>query len=255
MDIQTVESLKLFILPDLLGKDSHQIGSYGENVFDSKGLDAFSDLMEQGGIGALAASISEIVARLSDADPQIITRKPSWLQQFVGKDIEQRLRYQEARASLEKLLEKSDKQALDLRMLLVEIAKMIQEHDQEIANINLYLTAGREFLEENPTAGIPQESTLVFDHPRERFARKLANLATLQTSYEMSIYQLKMARAQAIDMLDRYQEVSTVLVPVWRQHTLSILNSKQLSPEMVTKATQAHEALLDSLRKSLNGMY
>lgn len=101
MDIQTIESLKLFILPDLLGKDSQQIGSYGESAVNSKGLDEFSDLMEQGSIGALASSISEIVAKLSDANPQIITRKPSWLQKFVGKDIEQRLRYEEARASLQ----------------------------------------------------------------------------------------------------------------------------------------------------------
>jgi len=41
-------------------------------------------------------------------------------------------------------------------------------------------------------------------------------MATLLASNEMGIIQMRMTRAQAVDMLDRYNEAVKVMVPVWR---------------------------------------
>ncbi|EBM5912961.1 protein KlaA, partial [Salmonella enterica] len=52
---------------------------------------------------------------------------------------------------------------------------------------------------------------------------------------------------------DRFNETIKVLVPVWRQHTLSLLSVNNTDPTIVRKANQAHEALLKSLRQNLEG--
>jgi hypothetical protein len=65
---------------------------------------------------------------------------------------------------------------------------------------------------------------------------------------------MKLTRAQALDMLDRFGETSSVLVPVWRQHTLALITTTNMSPAMVEEATKAHRALMRSLSSSLEGI-
>lgn len=43
-----------------------------------------------------------------------------------------------------------------------------------------------------------------------------------------------------MDMLDRFTETSSVLVPVWRQHTLALITTKSMSPSMVAEASKEH---------------
>jgi RecA/RadA recombinase len=70
----------------------------------------------------------------------------------------------------------------------------------------------------------------------------------------MSVTQMMLTRAQAVDMLDRFTETSSVLVPVWRQHTLALISTKSMSPSMVAEASKAHQALMRSLSQSLEGI-
>jgi len=65
---------------------------------------------------------------------------------------------------------------------------------------------------------------------------------------------MKLSRAQAVDLLDRFQETVTVLVPVWRQHALALLTTKHMSPAMIAAASKAHQDLLASLADSLNSI-
>src|SRR5690606_38531345 len=102
------------------------------------------------------------------------------------------------------------------------IGQLIDSHQHEVVALKLYIQAGREFLDENPLVGAVQAGDMEFDRPRERLARKLANLSTLVASHELSVNQMKLSRAQAVDMLDRFRETVSILVPVWRQHTLTL---------------------------------
>ena len=65
---------------------------------------------------------------------------------------------------------------------------------------------------------------------------------------------MKLTRAQAIDMLDRVNETVDVLVPVWRQHSLTLITTKHMSPSLVAEASRAHKALMASLSSSLEGI-
>lgn len=248
-----VDRIKDSVLPELFCHPG-RIGEYATADDNAQALDQFSNLMEDGAVAKLADTIGEIVAKLADADPKKVAREPSWIERMLGRHVEQQVRYQVARQSLDELLDLAEGVAERVRHTLHSIDDMLARHAAEVEHLRTYIQAGREFLEENPSVGIEDEGEMTFDRPRERFARKLANLATLQSSHEMSVMQMRLTRAQAMDMLDRFSETSRVLVPVWRQHTLALITTKHMSPEMVSEATKAHHALMRSLSTSLEGI-
>lgn len=248
-----VAELKADVLPALFKGDASAIGEYGGSS-SAMALNEFSNLMESGSVSALADRISGIVAKLSEADPQRIAKKASWLERVMGSAIERQVKYTAARKSLDKQIADTEAVAQRVRDTISALSQMIAAHADEAQKLKHYIQAGREFLDENPEAGRVLEGDMQFDRPRERFARKLANLATLLSSHEMSVMQMKLTRASAVDMLDRFSETTSVLVPVWRQHTLSLLTSKHMDHQMVAEATKAHQALMRSMSSSLEGI-
>ncbi|HGY1948805.1 TPA: toxic anion resistance protein [Escherichia coli] len=248
-----IVQLKREVLPALFAAPA-SIGEYGAGLSGADSLNELSNLMETGAVSALAEKIGQIVAKLADADPRKIAEKPTWFQKVLGSEIERRVKYQVARKTLDGLLDEAEGVAQRVRDTLRALDGMLATHAGEVARLQAYIQAGREFLDENPEAGAVQAGAIEFDKPRERFARKLANLATLMSSHEMSVTQMKLTRAQAVDMLDRFSETAMVLVPVWRQHTLALITTKNMNPAMVAEATKAHQALMRSLSQSLEGI-
>ena len=245
-----VEHLKREVIPKLF-QDSSLIGTYGRDEQSTLVINGHSDLLEHSPVAQLTEKLSQIMAKLSDADPKAVNDKPNWVQRFTGKAVEAKARYQHARKTLENLLADAQEISKNVGRMVSKIDEMLVSSSAEEARLRTLLQAGREYLEENPRAGIPAEQEISFDKPRERFARKLTNLATLQASNELSNNQLRLARAVAIDMLDRHGETVGTLFPVWRQHTLALITSKNLQPETMAAATKAHDALKQSLAVSL----
>ncbi|HBO5514557.1 TPA: protein KlaA [Pseudomonas aeruginosa] len=253
MPVVTLDHLKSHVLPQLFQKPA-SIGEYGNLATSSANMDKLSSLMENGAASALAAKIAEVLSKMADASPEKITKPPTWLERFLGGGLEKQVRYRVARKTLEQLLSEAEGHAQGVRDTVTAIDVLIYSHGEETASLKMFIQAGREYLDENPNAGAIAEGSLEFDRPRERLARKLANLATLLASHELSISQMKLSRAQAVDMLDRFSETVSVLVPVWRQHTLTLITTTHMSPTMVAEASKAHQALMNSLSHSLDGM-
>lgn len=251
--VVALDHLKTQVLPQVFLKPA-SIGEYGNLATSSASMDKVSRLMENGAASSLAAKIAEVLSKMTDASPEQITKTPSWISRFLGTSVEKEVRYRVARKNLEQLLNEAEGYAQGVRDTVSAIDVLIASHEEEVASLKLYIQAGREYLSENPTAGEVSEGAIEFDRPRERLARKLANLATLLASHELSIQQMKLSRAQAVDMLDRFSETTSVLVPVWRQHTLTLITTKHMSPTMVAEASKAHHALMTSLSQSLEGM-
>lgn len=248
----TAASLKATVLPELF-ENTSLIGEYGSSRQFIDKMDELSNLMESGSVGALASKIAEILTGLSDASPEQITKAPTWLQRLTGAQVEKQVRYQVARKGLEELIEEAEGHAQGVRDTLVAINKLISGNEQEVEELRVFIQAGTEYLQEFPEAGVLAGDDLSFDKPRERFARKLANLQTLLSSHQMSVAQMKLSRTQALGMLDRFGETVTLLVPVWRQNTLALIQTKHMSPAMVKAAAEAHRKLMQSFADSLNG--
>lgn len=240
------------VIPALFA-DPAGILEYGSLGRSSK-VDELSDLMESGAVTGLAKLIEQILSGMSDASPEKIARKPKVLDRLLGKHLEAQVRYQVARSSLEQLLEEAQAKAQGVRDTVSAINRLIDQHAADVDALQVYIHAGHAFLQDNPDVGAVQAGALEFDRPRERFARKLSNLATLLASHELSINQMKLSRAQAIDLLDRFEETVSILLPVWRQHTLTLITTKNMSPDMIAAASKAHQALVHSLSASLDGI-
>lgn len=248
-----IEHLKAVVIPQLF-VDASAIGQYGSELATAETITELSNLMEGGAATALTEKIAQILTKMSDASPEKIAKKPSRLDRWLGRGLERHVRYRAARTTLEQLLVDAEASAQGVRDSVQMIGQMITNHEAEVRDLNTLIRAGREFLDENPEVGVPKAGDLAFEKPRERFARKLANLATLLASHELSINQMKLTKAQATDMLDRFQETVSVLVPVWRQHTLSLISTQTMDQALVAEATKAHQALMTSLAKSLDGI-
>ena len=246
---QEIENIKSTIVA--LFADAKSVSEFGVVKERSNSLNEVSDLMESSPVTALADQIRQVVAKLADADPHKISEKPSWLDKFLGKSLEAKVRYQVARGELDELLKQTGVIAGHVKNTISAIELMLIDLNDEVLRLEAHIQAGREFLKENPSAGLPVAGSINFDNTRERFGRKLANLETLVTSHVMSIEQMKLTKAHGVDMLDRFQETCTILVPVWRQHTLALVSSKNMNPEMIERATKAHEALIKSLSQAM----
>lgn len=249
----SLEVLKASVLPALFS-DPQAVAQYGNGELRGEAMEEISALLEAGSVQALAESIEQIVAHLNDADPQQITRKPTLFDRLLGRELEREVRYRIARQSLETLIAAAETQAVAVRHTVRSLDRLQFQLADDSGRIAILLQAGREFLAENLEAGVHTSPELEFDRPRERFSRKLANLATLQASHELSVMQMKLARSQATDLLDRFTETVTILVPVWRQHTLALITTKNMNPAMIAAANQAHQALTRSLSKSLDSV-
>ncbi|EES2026007.1 TPA: protein KlaA [Escherichia coli] len=251
--VPSVDELKSTVLPGLI-MDARAISHYGDSAVSSGAMDRYSSLMEKNAVTELSGTLSGIVSALVQADPQRIESNPSWLSRFTGKHLETQVRYQLARHKVEHLIDQGEFFLAHVNETLQALDDLLAIYQLEIRHLNIFIQAGREYLKDSFVDAMPEETRIAFDNPRERLARKIANLATLLSSHEMTEMQLKMTQAQCIDMMDRFDETTKVLVPVWRQHTLSLNTAKNIDPSIVKQATSAHEALLSSLHKSLEGI-
>lgn len=239
------------IIEKLLGEinlaSTATITAFGNVSSASATIEALASLMEQAPTALLAGKIAEIVAKLGEADPRQVAAKPGWFARFTGGDLEVKVRYQVSRKSVETLLGEANRLCERVIALVDQLEQMLQEHARESRQLELRLCAGKLYLQRNPTAGQPPADEISFDNPRERFARRLASMAALLSANEMNLTQMKLTRAQALDMVERFHEIASVLVPVWRQHTMAVAASQQSNPEVIAAAAKAHESLINSL--------
>ena len=248
-----IADLKSRVLPALFLNPS-ELGQYGRTSGSAKSMAELGDLLENSPLSRLASSIAAIVGGLTDADPKKLAKKPTWLERVTGQSVETHVRYHAARKHLDTLLEEARAAAQAVHDAVGAIDRLMSTHETEASDLQAYIQAGQEYLAENPDAGKAATGEIEFGNARERFARKLANLSTLLASHQLSVTQMKLTKGNALDMLDRFEETERVLVPVWRQHSLTLATSKNMNAAMVAEATKAHEALVKSLALSANAL-
>lgn len=209
--------------------------------------DSLAGLLGESLTDRLACLITELLRLLSDADPAKVINNPSWLQRITGNYLEASINYLKARQGIDALLEETETVAARLEVLLVEINKQQVQLRIETAGLRLHIAAGRLYRVRDPCSSSSQVETYGFDNTEERFARRLTNLTALLASHEMTAVQLDMAYTQTADLLARYYESSRVLVPIWREHTLTLQLNQKNTPIQGRLAQQAYHTLKNNL--------
>jgi hypothetical protein len=150
-----------------------------------------------------------------------------WWQRFTGEALEREItfwhacRHLEATASYSKQLAHKVRQ---LRVTLAEEQRCAHEYTQWLQQL---LDIAHTVLS---TANAKQRDAPQFKAVPEywiRFSRRVENLNMLHTATLLSVAQFKLADTQAQSVLDRYAEIVTLLVPLWRQRMGFELFSRQ----------------------------
>lgn len=248
----TLASLKAVTLPGLLVGSASSIGEFGGSQRGEAATAQLAKVMETGAVSRLAEHLETLLHLLKSADPQRVVRSWGFFQRFMGRDLEEQARFQYAQASIETVVEEAQAASQEVRKTIEALEHALADHQDEVAHLKVHIQAGHEFLAENPAAGLLAEEGVSFDSPRERLERRLANLQTLAASHAMSISQFRLSIANALSLLDRFSETVSVLLPVWRQHQLSLSAMRNADPNTVAEASKAHQALLQDVSQTLD---
>lgn len=233
--------------------DAKFITNFGRNLMDQDVLTEASVFLETSPVTALSETMSSVLTAMKGADPRKISKRPGWFSRLTGRDIFQEITVAVSQGDLQDLLAQAEENAERLEDFLENFDRLQNRFSEGHMTLVSQLEAGRAYLAKHPGAGRP-EADSISDNPRDRFERRLGNMATLAASNEMTIHQLKLAKVQAIDILDRWHEIKEVLLPVWRQNVLAVSNQRLLDPETSMKAVAAHESLQAAVAASLKGL-
>lgn len=198
----------------------------------------------------ITSRIGSLVTTLEAADPRIIMKRKSrfgFLDRFRGTDAVTKLEYVQGTRQVDKQLSEvpASIQRIETSIARLESAAMAMDEDQFY--LRCHFVAGQWYLSENPDAGSENQSMYGLDSARERLQKRLQQIMLVITSNETGIHQLKLMRANSMNLLDRLHEITYVLVPTWRTQRISIYAGDQ-DFEAIKHASEAHEALVTSLR-------
>lgn len=245
------------LLPTINLDDARAVSDYGKGTLGAQSHRGVLEHLENSPIAALASIMQKVL--LATQRPEVKKQTRKWWQvpllaSLTGGDIEEEINVLHSRAHLPANLDQANGLVERIELFLAEADALQDTLRREAAEIEALVQAGRQFLAANPKAGMPKPGETEFINQRDRFERRLQNLDTLFVSHQMSIAQIRLAQAQAVDILDRFRELRDVLIPVYRQHQLATANQRFLDPEVARIAVKAHESIQKSVERSLRGL-
>lgn len=238
--------------------DPSFVGRYGSEVVSAQDSNKVIAALESSPITALAHSMQAVlfVTRRSSLERkrgQLVRRLFSAITGNLDR-LEDEAIEVVGRGTLDRHMNDAANAAARIQDFVDMAGSMVGDLQRQAAHLDVLVDVARKYMEANPMAGRGTQHEFQTVSHRDRFERRVAHLAALQVSHQMSIAQLRLAVGQATDMLDRFQELRDVLVPVYRQHQLATANRNFLSPEVSALAVKAHEAIQKSIDVSLKGL-
>lgn len=242
-----------------LNKVLEKIDNFNSNIDFSKNkeeletslIQSTTKFMESNSMKSLAKIIVDINEGLELANPKKVNKKSSFFDRLVGIDLVENLDYKISRDKVLKLVEKGRAERKSGIIMLEKISEMLKQSKINIVELKLNIVAKKIFIEEYGDE-IKKGGNEFFD-PLERHKRKLINMHTVLSSSLMTHNHLLLAQAQAIDMIDRFDDIASVLVPIWSQYTMSIASGNISSNEDLTLANKAHDDLVKSMKNLIKG--
>jgi len=175
-----------------------------------------SELLSPERASEMRRGISRALATISSLNVENLIARQGWLQRLIGADIEARLTFELAAKQVESVLE-------TLRISSERARRLLASMEDEC----VWLRNGQSGLAELIAFG---ERVSKRDDSRDpslsdRFGRRLSNLIAIHAANEMAIAQFGLAVGGLKALLDRYTDISTVVVPLWRQHLFAVLHT------------------------------
>ncbi len=189
----------------------------------------------QTGVAAarLVAEMDNIRQAMSAADGRQLRRSVGLLGRLLGRDVE-------AQARAEQLARQLDVCLLRADGCVQELLQELELNLQQVARMQVAVAA----IEEWAGAGeaIPAPVDTLAQAALQRRLQHLRGLAQLRYT---EAGQLRLLHAQGVELIERYQHIRDVLLPLWRQQSLALRAADRQA--QLEQAAQAQARILDEV--------
>lgn len=186
-----------------------------DNAYRTKPID--NALLSPESAGLMRRAINGALVTISDLDIRKLTSRQGWLQRLTGADIEARLTFELAAGQVDAALDALQAASTRARGLLAAMDEERRALGVGQGELSRLIAFGEAVSArgdgDDPTIG-------------DRFRRRLANLTAMHTANEMALIQFRLAADGLKGLLDRYTDMATVVIPLWRQHLFAILHAR-----------------------------
>jgi hypothetical protein len=243
--IKTIKSISKSINFD----DMVSIGKYGsiEDENDKGFMRSSEKVINGQPMTSIAKLIENLISSLVSADPRLLQKKQPWYKSFTGKDITERVEYCTSFYNINNLLQLVPEKQKDVEEHLLILSGVKNRYLKDTTSLRNYLIAGAWYLQAFPVEGTEKNALPGIESSRDRFTRRLTNLQAMIGSTDLAIRQIALIEANTLSLLDRLHEITSVLIPSWRNRSSALQIEESIDVNSISQATIAHDQLLTSL--------
>ncbi|WP_449467143.1 hypothetical protein [Stenotrophomonas humi] len=195
--------------------DPLAVASYGAPLLAM--IEQRASMSEDGHAAArLVAEMDNIHQAMRAHDAGAIRRSVGLLGRLLGRDVEAQAQAERLAGQLDVCLLRADGIVAELQKALPEREQQAMRTVEAVNAIDAWAEAGERLLQgAAPPAGADSTSVVAALQRRLHHLRGVARLRALEAS------QLQLLHAQGVELLERYQRIRDVLLPLWRQQMLA----------------------------------
>lgn len=209
-------------IPDAVGVEQHTavLLAHGPDLPDHLGRHSAAADAVRHELDAITRGSSELLHINRQLMPLLrALRRPgwrsSWKRWFTGEQLERDVCFHTAQHQIETLIEIGQRSHPQLVQQALRLKRHHELMGTEIRCLELDLAAARLLLGPD---GLPRcRAAGLDDDDLARLERRVAHLESLLTATQLTREQFKVALRHARDASDRYREIRTRLLPIWKQ--------------------------------------
>lgn len=207
--------------------------SYGTNAVDELGRRAGSDAADA---LKLLDAISENTSQLLDVNQRLVPLMTSFQRQaskhklwrwFTGEQLEHEVFLHDVSKQIENLVETGQQGHAGMGKQVQLLTTQYKLMGTEIELLESDIEAGR--LLASPGYAAQRLAAGLSEEDMARLARRTANLETMAIATQLTRAQYQVAIQHAKSVSDRYREIRTLLLPIWKQAVGFDLFSRRVS--------------------------
>ncbi len=186
-----------------------------------------------GAASALVLEMDNIRLAMQARDGRQIRRSVGLLGRLLGRDVEAQVQAEQLAGQLDVCLLRADGQVQALRQELAHYLRQVASVELAVAAIDDWAVAG-----ESATAPVDSVAQAALQ-------RRLLHLRGLARLRQTEAEQLRLLHGQGAELIERYQRIRDVLLPLWRQQVLAERAAQM--PGTLAQAADAQARILDEV--------
>jgi len=244
---EAIQKIKEDVIPDLL-LNPKNIALYGNLDFD--GLDIPHSVYTG---DDLKLNLISLLNNVKKSDPSNIVRNNTILRKISGDYDIAILEYEKSRNEIPTHINIGKNMIVEMSDAIDTVHKRIESAYSYQRKVIEHIIAAREYLDENPDAGIQehawnntQDSSI-----RKRMMQRIESLNQVATLNHATIEQLNMSMETSVSILEVFNKIYSVFYPIWHNEMTRIsLQSIMGLKTLDNQPKKAQDNFVDVLEKA-----